>query len=51
MSELVKRTYRVHKDHDKKLKKHATKTKSESAIVREALDSWSPARTRVPKTN
>lgn len=39
MSDLVKRTYRVHKDHDKKVKKLSKKAKkTESAIVREAID-------------
>lgn len=37
MSELVKRTYRIHKDHDKKVKELA-KDKSESQVIREAIE-------------
>lgn len=36
MSDLIKRTYRIHKDHDKKVKRMA-KGKTESQIVREAI--------------
>lgn len=34
---LIKRTYRITKDHDSKVKKLAKK-KSESQVVREAID-------------
>jgi hypothetical protein len=42
MSDLVKRTYRIHKDHDKKVKKLAGKAKSESQIIREAIEGHTP---------
>ncbi len=44
MSDLVKRTYRVHRDHDEKVKRLADnklengKKRTESFIVRKALD-------------
>ena len=41
MSELVKRTYRIKKEHDKKVKKLAKK-KSESQVIRDAIENHSP---------
>jgi hypothetical protein len=37
MSDLIKRTYRIHKDHDKKVKRHA-RHKTESQVIREAIE-------------
>ena len=37
MTELIKRTYRITKENDKAVKKHAKK-KSESQVVREQLN-------------
>lgn len=37
-SQLIKRTYRISKKHDKIIKKHAKKV-SESEVVRRAIDS------------
>ena len=37
---LIKRTYRISKDHDKIVKKHAKKTKvSESEVIRTIIES------------
>jgi hypothetical protein len=37
MEKLIKRTYRVSKEHDKKVKKLAKKQLSESAVIRELI--------------
>jgi len=38
MTNLIKRTYRITKDHDKKVKKLSHKNLSESEIIRVAID-------------
>ena len=41
MTKLIKRTYRITKDHDKKVKKNKKKFGSESSVVRNAIEKLS----------
>jgi len=38
MKKLIKRTYRITEEQDKKIKKLKTKTRSESAVIRMIID-------------
>ncbi len=50
MTELIKRTYRIHKDHDRKVKKHAKK-KSESQVIREAIENLPAPKQKIKENN
>lgn len=46
MSNLIKRTYRITIDQDKKVKKLSTKLVSESAVIRSAIENIKESKSR-----